>query len=255
MKMNYKYSLIASVLLLTGLSAGAGIAQTRVVVIPMQGDNIDIYRGTLSTGNTRCSFDSIDQWDPIPCNSPTQLIDGQDAQTQYGVAPVAPPRFIINSGTVEDTLTGLIWLRQAYCAAKPDAWGNALQYIIELNSSGNMNNNNCGDSSATGNTHQTDWRLPNVRELQTLTFYGDHGPPYLVNTDGDGQWTAGSPFQSVKSDAAYWSSTTIAKQSEAQSTPPDDTLDDAMLVNFSNGLTDATEKGGLQHIWAVRDKE
>lgn len=259
MKMNYKTALISSILLLTGLSAGVVIAQTRVVVIPMRGDNIDIHRGTLSTGNTRCSYDDGSQWTEAPCDAPTDAIAGQDAETQHGVTSTAPPRFIINNGTVEDTLTGLIWLRQAYCAVITADWGTALQYIIELNSTGSMNSNACGDSSATGNTHQTDWRLPNVRELQTLTYYGDHGSPYLVNTNGDGQWVAGSPFQSVQINAeqvtVYWSSTTIAMRSEAQSTPPDDTLDDAMRVNFRDGTTDGTSKGAMQHVWAVRDKE
>lgn len=256
MKINYKFTLISSFLLLTGLSTEATIAQTRVVVIPMQGNNIDIYRGTLSTGNTRCSYNDGSQWSEAPCDAPTDAIAGQDAETQHGVTPTAPPRFIISNGAVEDTLTGLIWLKQAYCATQTADWGTALQYIIELNNSGEMAGNDCADSSATGNHRQTDWRLPNVRELQTLTYYGDHGSPYLVNTDGDGQWMPGSPFQSVKMDAAYWSSTTISQRSAVESNPDgDDTLNDAMRVNFFDGTTDGTSKNTLLHVWAVRDKE
>lgn len=255
MKINFNNTLITSVLLLSGLASNTNFAQTRVVVIPLQGDNVNIYRGTLITGNTRCSYDDGSQWSAIACDSPAPLIDGQDAQTQYGVTTTLP-RFIINKGTVVDTLTGLIWLQQAYCASQATDWGTALQYIIELNDSGSMNGQPCGDISATGNTHQTDWRLPNVRELQTLTYYGDHGSPYLVNTSGDGQWIEASPFKSAQISAeAYWSSTTIAMRSELQSMPPDDTLDDAMRVSFRDGTTDGTSKGALEHVWAVRDQQ
>ncbi len=258
MKMNYKTILISSILLLTGLSAGPGIAQTRVVVIPIQGDHIDIFRGTLITGNTRCSYDDGSQWSFEDCNTPVVAIAGQDAESQNGVEVTIPPRFVIDKGTVEDRLTGLIWLRNGDCYAQAADWSTALQAIIQLNNNGSMDGvKACGDTSGAGNSHQTDWRLPNVRELQTLTFYGDHGPPYLVNSNGDGQWMEADPFQSVQVTAeAYWSSTTIAQRTADDANPDgDDTLNDAMRVNYFDGTTDGTSKGAMQHVWAVRDKE
>jgi len=70
-----------------------------------------------------------------------------------------------------------------------------------------MNGNNCGDTSNAG-SHQTDWRLPTLRELQSLIHYGYYNPA-LSDTAGTGQWTAGNPFDNVEADR-YWSATTRA---------------------------------------------
>ena len=53
---------------------------------------------------------------------------------------------------------------------------------------------------------ETDWRLPNVMELQSLIHYGYYDPA-LPNTEGAGQWSEGDPFtnQAVNN---YWSSST-----------------------------------------------
>ena len=61
-----------------------------------------------------------------------------------------------------------------------------------------MNGNDCGDTSNFG-SYQTDWRLPNVRELQSLIDYGRWNPA-LPN---------GSPFTGVRPDR-YWTSTSTA---------------------------------------------
>ena len=67
-----------------------------------------------------------------------------------------------------------------------------------------MNGNNCGDTSNAG-SNQTDWRLPNVKELHSLIDF-KYFTPSLSNTAGTGQWSAGNPFIAVQS-SYYWSST------------------------------------------------
>jgi hypothetical protein len=111
---------------------------------------------------------------------------GDDGDLQKGVA-WPNPRFTDNeNGTVTDNLTGLLWLKNANCFGER-AWASALTYCNTLAAG------SCGltDSSSAG-----DWRLPNVRELHTLTDYSSWNPA-LPN---------GNPFSSVQS-SYYWSST------------------------------------------------
>ena len=63
-----------------------------------------------------------------------------------------------------------------------------------------------GDAGLTDGSQAGDWRLPNVRELQSLIDYAFFNPA-LPNTLGTGQW-AGNP-SNVQS-SYYWSSSTHA---------------------------------------------
>jgi hypothetical protein len=62
----------------------------------------------------------------------------------------------------------------------------------------------CGDTSNNG-SHQTDWRLPNVRELHSLINYGVAEVPSLpvdhpfVNVWARWYWTSTSHFQYTES--------------------------------------------------------
>ena len=60
-------------------------------------------------------------------------------------------------GTVTDTATGLMW-QQATAPGKY-TWHRALQYCENLTLAG-----------------QSDWRLPNMRELQSIVNYGRVNP-------------------------------------------------------------------------------
>ena len=77
------------------------------------------------------------------------------------------PRFTDNSnGTVTDNLTGLIWLKNANCFGT-QTWANALSAANTLNS---------GECGLTDGSAEGDWRLPNVREQQSLIDYGRFQP-------------------------------------------------------------------------------
>jgi Protein of unknown function (DUF1566) len=125
----------------------------------------------------------------------TSFATGDDGDIEAGV-PFPTPRFLNKGdGTVEDKLTGLIWLRQADCLGTAD-WPTA------VSKANHLAHGQCGlvDRSVAG-----DWRLPNVKELQSLLDFG-FADPVLSNAAGTGHWTEGDAFLGVRIE--YWSSTT-----------------------------------------------
>ena len=121
---------------------------------------------------------------------------GQDGELQAGVA-WPEPRFTVNTDeTVADNLTGLVWAKDGNIMPTRDpgwdadstandgavTWQHALDYVAKLNSEHYLGHN--------------DWRLPNRKELHSLTDYSKYSPAL----------PAGHPFTDVR--ASYWSSTT-----------------------------------------------
>ncbi len=161
---------------------------------------------------------------PVPRTGQTYPygLPGTDGALQKGVA-WPTPRFTNNyNGTVTDNLTGLIWLKDAYSEI-PKTWFDALS-IAAIVANGN---HGLSDGSKPG-----DWRLPNVRELQSLVDYG-HANPALL---------APYPFQNVVYES-YWSSTTSELASE---------VGFAWCVSFSNGALSTFHKLEYHRVWFVR---
>jgi hypothetical protein len=128
---------------------------------------------------------------PVPKTGQTNCYDesgviidcagtGQDGELRKGVA-WPEPRFTDNGdGTVTDNLTRLMWTKDANIFG-PGNWDNAIS--------------NCNDFEL---VNYTDWRLPNVREMESLIDYGSFDPALPL----------GHPFTGV--DYWSWSSTTLA---------------------------------------------
>jgi Protein of unknown function (DUF1566) len=122
----------------------------------------------------------------------TTYAAGDDGAIRAGVA-LPNPRFADNSdGTITDNLTRLTWLKNANCPQLDRDWPTALADVASLNTDGTMNGKDCGDTS-NGGTHQTDWRLPNIRELLSLVHFA-FSEPSLSNTAGTGKWAEGDAF-------------------------------------------------------------
>ena len=140
---------------------------------------------------------------------------GQDGDLQKGVA-WPDPRFTDNDDdTVTDNLTGLMWAQNANANK---TWEEALTYCNGLM---------LGE--------HTDWRLPNVKELQSLIDYGNLGPAL----------PSGHPFTVVES-PSYWSSTTYANFT-----------DYAWIVHLYRGFVDHDSKAHnlTYYVWPVRGGE
>lgn len=217
-------------------------------VAPAVDDTNGATKTHLLAGMTAWGLNS-GEWGPItgirpyaPVPKTGQTIPdttGDDGQLQMGVVWPAP-RFITGTtGVVTDTLTGLIWLENAHCAKTTRDWSTALLGdITNLNAFGTMNGYDCGDTS-NGGSHQTDWRLPNVREMQSLVHYGFYNLA-LPNTVGTGQYSQGDPFIGVQP-YYYWTSTTRASNTSW-----------AWSVDMVSGEVNTNLKTNIYDVWPVR---
>jgi hypothetical protein len=127
----------------------------------------------------------------IPCAG-----TGQDGDLQMGI-PWPNPRFVDNgNGTINDNLTGLIWLKNAYC------FGNGRRWTDALTSANSLTSGTCGltDGSVAG-----DWRLPNKKELESLVNRRQTNPAIWLNSAGFTGVNAGT---SGNYNEFYWTSTT-----------------------------------------------
>jgi hypothetical protein len=171
------------------------------------------------------------------------LIDGCFADLQAALAGTAPascepfpaPSFTDNGdGTITDDNTGLMW------AAKDDAggihdndqtytWANAVAIHIAT-----LNTVPCFAGHC-------DWRLPDVRELQSIVSYQVAFPaaPAAFNTDCVASCTL--PACSCTSQGNHWSSTSFAADGAF-----------AWVVNFTAGVVTTDGKGAQARVRAVR---
>ncbi len=117
----------------------------------------------------------------------------------------ADSRFTDNGdGTLTDTQTGLMWLKDLNCMKKKyssdpqdtleKTWQDALKRVADFNT--NPGNYDCSGYTAAYN----DWVLPNVNELETLVNT-DIANPYV--------WLNGQGFSNALA-KLYWTSTTSA---------------------------------------------
>jgi hypothetical protein len=184
-------------------------------------------------------YDLAGQRAPVPKTGQFHMwATGDDGDFEKGVA-WPDPRFKANrhispgfpfDGTVTDNLTGLIWLRDANCFGGK-TWLQALSDANTL-ASGICD---LSDGSVAG-----DWRLPNVKELQSLIDFA-YSNPALSDSDGWLKWVEGNPFFGVQS-ALYWSSTTYAYSG----------TDWAWTVDLVYGRVDDHVKTFTGYVWPVR---
>ncbi|MDX1253589.1 MAG: DUF1566 domain-containing protein [Gammaproteobacteria bacterium] len=174
------------------------------------------------TGQTTC-YDATNA--PVPCTTPG-IPPRQDGALQTGVAAPSP-RLALGSGAtadcVTDTLTGLMWPRNANPSGTLVTWQQALDFANNLTL--------CGFS---------DWRLPNKNELYSLYTYD-------VTTPTD-QFLHNLGFNNVINNPnlidGFWSSSSYTGDpAQAWIMTPTNL--------FPEALTDK-DLGGLRIAWPVR---
>jgi len=184
--------------------------------------DVDIYDIQLTAGH----WGQTGTYNIYPTMVPrtgqiTSYAAGDDGALQKGV--VWPtPRFTENlDGTVTDNLTGLIWLMNANCFGYK-YWTAALTDANTLNS---------GECGLSDGSVQGDWRLPNVREMESLIDYGHYGPAL----------PSAHPFTGVDSYYYYWTSTTDALSSVT-----------AWVMYLYDGRMFSVAKTNTRYVWPVR---
>src|SRR6185369_3222316 len=165
--------IIAGLLTLPGLAAVAGTVQ-----LPATNQTACFSEN----GNTR------------PCAG-----TGEDGEKLAGVAWPAPRFTDMGDGTVKDKLTDLIWSKRANSpdinAAAPFVCANAgndMTWLQSLNFIACLNTNSYRGF--------TDWRLPNLNELESMVNAGTVDTSVYLNASG---------FVQVQP-SQYWSSTSDA---------------------------------------------
>ena len=149
-----------------------------------------------------------------------QSLSGDDGDLQRGVS-WPDPRFSAGTYVVTDHLTGLMWQKSLNTSFM--SWYSAIPYC----------NNLVLWSGGPIGSYLDDWRLPNIKELQSLIDYGKRHPALPDN----------HPFTGLLSDY-YWSSTTCAI--------PYDYIH-AWVVYFYNGqLHDLLKSDAGRRVWCVR---
>ncbi|MBF0317830.1 MAG: DUF1566 domain-containing protein, partial [Nitrospirae bacterium] len=151
---------------------------------------------------------------------------GDDGWYKAGVAWPSP-RFTDNSiadsnnQTITDNLTGLVWTKDANLPGGSKTWQEALDYVASMN-------------SGAGTYGHTDWRLPNINELESLINAGQANQVTWLNSQG---------FTNVQS-FIYWSSTSYAYFTS-----------NAWFVDMGDmgdGFVNASVKSHSLYVWPVR---
>lgn len=130
---------------------------------------------------------------------------GDDGTIAAGVA-LPTTRMIDNgNGTVTDSVTGLVWLKQASCAQLQGTWSVSVAAVIALQSG------QCGltDGSTSGQ-----WRMPNRKEMESLTDRMQTNEADFFNavwsSADTGLNSLGAVFANIPTLQYYWTSTTDA---------------------------------------------
>jgi hypothetical protein len=149
-------------------------------------------------------------------------------------------------GTITDNNTGLMWEKKDQSGGVHD-WTNFYMWGMRsppYTMNGTMVTTFLATLNAgTGFAGHTDWRIPNVKELQSIVNYERPLPAPTVDGAFNTDCTAGCTVLtcSCTQSGPYWSSTTI------QNNP-----NNAWNVNFNNGNVNNNNKDNNNYVRAVR---
>jgi len=203
------------------------------------GSQDNVESRVLKTGQTT-TLDRYDEW-----NSNNLQDDAHWAEEGYGVeaSNKDDKRFKAelnnenqqDNGTVTDQKTGLMWVQNpkcwsfSHCHESPMTWEEAFNKIKALNDLPK------GCTSSAEIACYTDWRLPNIKELQSLIDYGHISPALPEGYDA-------AFDKDTINNYYYWSSTTNLNNA----------FSSAWAVYMATGMVNGQSKSNPCHVWPVR---
>ena len=120
-------------------------------------------------------------------------------------------------GTITDTSTGLIWMKNANPAAGEKMWNDAIEYCTRLEFAG-----------------KKDWRLPTKEEFESLIAGASEEQPWAVYLVDNG-------FTGICE--SYWTQTEHVN------------WENAWYVNMRNNSVYVDFKTNMNHVWPVRSAD
>lgn len=168
-----------------------------------------------------------DQGDVV--SPPAQVADGACSNP-----PGATDRYVdCGNGTVTDTETNLIWLKDARCFGPGVSWVEAGREIATQ-----LGDGRCG---LTDHSHAGDWRVPGLGDWSTvLVQVPGQCVPSLLGTTGT-ECFASSPWANGVVSSFYWTST------------PGVPYSSAWAADLERGNLLQVNTGQHYFLWAVRD--
>jgi quinol monooxygenase YgiN len=180
---------------------------------PVRGKSTNVPR----TGQVTC-------WSQVGAPIPDCAGTGQDGDLQAGVR-WPDPRFTDNNdGTATDNLTELVWLKNADPFGFR-TWQQALDDCNKLSG---------GQYGLKDDSKPGDWRLPNIKEIESLVDYNRAGPCLPAGYE--------KVFENVRP-SSYWTSTSVAKAPT-----------EAMFIILGVGPAIFESKEHPFFVWPVRNK-
>jgi len=134
------------------------------------------------------AYDGVPACPVAKTGQTTSYREGDDGDLEPGVAWPTPRFTDLGDGTVKDNLTGLEWVQAPHSLSENAGrtnWDSAVDFCNNLVYAGH-----------------SDWRLPSVKELESLVNYGNYNLAL----------PAGHPFTDVQ--GGYWSGTSDASATE-----------------------------------------
>ena len=161
------------------------------------------------TGQHKCYDGTVESACPVSGFS------GQDGDYSVNASSLSYTIYNLvgTSSVTVDNRTGLMWESTGSCNGVAQTWANALTCCENLTFAG-----------------QSDWRLPNVRELGSIVDYGSSAAPYINKT----------AFPNAQS-SNYWSSTIYVPITGS-----------AWVVTFSNGMVSYSTRTNARYVRCVR---
>ncbi len=141
---------------------------------------------------------------------------GSDGMLKHGYWKSTGRFILVSANTLQDTLTGLQWTKATN--GMQQTWDNALTLADSASLDGYM-----------------DWRLPNVRELESLINYGVVDPAAWLRAEG---------FDAALPAGYYWTSTSWEASSATEAWAVNFGTDDQRVIPLG--------KSTLQNILFVR---